>query len=118
MRAVRDRDTKSEFLVRKLLYADGFRFRLQARELPGRPDIVFRQRKRAIFVHGCFWHRHQGCHRTTTPKTRRDYWLSKFDDNVARDGKAITQLGEMNWRVLFIWECETKDLEAIRAQLL
>ena len=108
MAKVRGRDTKPELIVRRTLHALGYRFRLQARELPGRPDIVMRPRRKAIFVHGCFWHRHEGCRFTTTPKTRSEFWNAKFEANVARDNSAVEALVADGWRVLVIWECQTK----------
>lgn len=108
MRAVRSRDTKPEMAVRQALHALGFRFRLQRKDLPGRPDIVLPRHRLVIFVHGCFWHRHENCSRATSPKTREEFWRSKFEGNVARDRKAERALCSMGWKVLTVWECETK----------
>lgn len=117
MARVGQRDTKPEMVVRRILHALGYRFRLQAKELPGRPDIVFRPRKKAIFVHGCFWHRHVGCRRTTTPKTRKDFWEAKFSANLERDERVQEELRALGWSSLVIWECETVDTHALADRL-
>ena len=103
--------------MRKLLHRLGYRFRLHRRNLPGTPDICFPGRKKAIFVHGCFWHRHEGCRRTTTPRTRASFWEDKFQQNVVRDRANLNNLGELGWSVMVVWECETADLEALAARL-
>ena len=108
MGRVRSRDTKPEIQVRRLLHRMGFRYRLHVRGLPGTPDIVFASRRKAILVHGCFWHRHESCRKTTTPKTRQDFWNTKFKANQARDASKIAQLEEAGWLVLVIWECEAE----------
>jgi DNA mismatch endonuclease (patch repair protein) len=109
MAKVKGRDTKPELVVRKLCHSLGFRFRLHRRDLPGSPDIVFPARKAVIFVHGCFWHRHEGCRHTTTPRTRAMFWQAKFDATVARDERNQQQLQARGWRTLVVWECETHD---------
>ena len=109
MRRIRGRDTKPEVAVRRALFARGHRFRLQRRDLPGRPDIVMPGRLLAIFVHGCFWHRHAGCKNCTTPSTRAEFWQAKFDANVARDARVALELGVLDWRVETIWECTADD---------
>jgi DNA mismatch endonuclease (patch repair protein) len=106
MARVGSKNTKPEMLVRRALHRLGFRFRLHRRDLPGRPDIVLPKYKTAIFVHGCFWHRHPGCRRTTIPKTREAFWLSKFEANISRDRKATEALERDGWKVLVLWECE------------
>ena len=106
MARIRARDTRPELRVRSLLHRSGYRFRLHARDLPGRPDIVFRRRRKVIFVHGCFWHRHPGCPRATFPNTRMDYWRLKFENNCARDAAVQSALAEMGWTVLVVWECD------------
>ncbi|MEP9350215.1 very short patch repair endonuclease [Xanthobacter sp. KR7-225] len=108
MARVRGKDTKPELKVRRALHAAGLRFRLQARDLPGRPDIVFRSRRIAIFVHGCFWHRHRdpACKLTRAPKSRLNFWGPKFDANVARDERNQAALREQGWTVIVIWECD------------
>jgi DNA mismatch endonuclease Vsr len=116
MAAIRGRDTKPEIRLRRLLHALGYRFRLQQRDLPGRPDIVFPGRLKAIFVHGCFWHRH-GCRNSVLPKTRAEWWAEKLNRNVDRDRLAVLALEALGWSVLTIWECEIKD-EAIVSRSL
>lgn len=109
MRRIGPKDTKPEMTLRHLLHRLGYRYRLHAKELPGRPDIVFRPRKKVIFVHGCFWHRHQGCSHSTTPKTRMEFWQLKFSANQARDTRTQLELEALGWTYLVTWECETKD---------
>ncbi|MGK6320155.1 very short patch repair endonuclease [Sphingomonas sp. DT-204] len=109
MSRVRGKDTKPEMRVRLALYSAGLRYRLQARELAGRPDIVFRSARLAIFVHGCFWHRHPGCGHARMPKSRLDFWEAKLAGNVERDHRHEEQLRSAGWNVLTIWECETRD---------
>jgi len=109
MGRVRQKDTAPELSVRRILFSNGFRYRLHVRSLPGSPDIVLPRFKTAIFVHGCFWHRHAACRRTTTPKTRTEFWQAKFDANMARDSKNEALLKELGWRVIVVWECETTD---------
>ncbi len=110
MAAIHGRDTKPEMAVRRLLFSLGYRFRLQRRDLPGRPDIVLPKYRTAIFVNGCFWHRHEGCRFASMPATRREWWQAKFDSNVARDRRNYAALRELGWAVLVIWECEVKEL--------
>lgn len=105
MAAIGRRDTKPEIQVRKALHAAGFRFRLDVRDLPGSPDIVLPKWHTAIFVHGCFWHRHPDCARATTPSTRPDFWQRKFDANVKRDSRAENALLTQGWKVAVVWEC-------------
>ena len=118
MRKVRRRDTGPEMIVRRLLHHEGYRFRLHAGDLPGRPDIVFRGRRKVIFVHGCFWHRHEGCSRTTTPKTRREFWAEKFAANRKRDATAVSCLKQAGWEVAVVWECETEDGDGLKERLV
>jgi DNA mismatch endonuclease, patch repair protein len=117
MRRVRQAGTKPELWVRRLLHAMGFSYRLHRRDLPGRPDIVLPSRRAAIFVHGCFWHRHQGCSRATTPKTNTEYWLPKFADNAARDSRVVSALEAAGWRVRVVWQCETDRQEELADSL-
>lgn len=105
MASNRSRDTKPELLVRRYLHAQGYRFRLDVRKLPGSPDIVLARYHAAIFVHGCYWHRHEGCRFATIPKSNTEFWQEKFDRNVERDGRAKVDLLEMGWRVAVVWEC-------------
>lgn len=116
MQAVKTRDTGPELAVRRILFRLGYRYRLSAKELPGRPDIVFPGRKRAIFVHGCFWHGH-GCAKGHAPKSRLDYWAPKLQANRARDAAQLHELEKLGWSVLTIWQCETRDQEALAANL-
>ena len=118
MRKVRGRDTTPEMCVRRILHRAGYRYRLHARDLPGRPDIVFRRRRKVIFVHGCFWHRHDGCKRTTTPATRRAFWEDKFMANRKRDEAAVAALKRLGWDVVIVWECETTNAEKLRSRLV
>lgn len=109
MARVKGRDTRPEMVVRRALYAAGLRYRLQAKELPGRPDIVFRSARLAIFVHGCFWHQHADCKHARMPKTRLDFWQPKLASNVERDARKATHLEALGWKILTLWECETRD---------
>ena len=109
MASIRKVDTKPEMIVRRLAHALGFRFRLHRRDLPGTPDLAFPGRRRAIFVHGCFWHQH-GCGRGRgLPSVRTEYWGPKLRRNVERDAAAQTALGRLGWQVLVVWECECRD---------
>lgn len=105
MSGIKGENTKPELLVRKALFAAGFRFRLHRKDLPGSPDIVLAKRRIAIFVHGCFWHLHRDCSFSKIPATRTDFWKKKLEGNVYRDEQAISALQEMGWRVLIVWEC-------------
>lgn len=117
MALVGPKDTKPEMIVRRLLHRAGYRYVLHAPDLPGRPDLVFRPRRKAIFVHGCFWHRHSGCRRATTPKTRREFWLAKFAANVERDARIAMELEAAGWDAVVVWECETSNPAALRDRL-
>lgn len=108
MAGIRGKDTKPELIVRRALHSAGFRYRLHRADLPGSPDIVMPGRKLAIFVHGCFWHRHGGCKAATTPSTRPDFWARKFEANVERDRRSVKLLEDAGWNVHVVWECETK----------
>lgn len=109
MSRVKQADTAPEMRVRRILHRNGLRFRLHRRDLPGTPDIILPSRHTVIFVHGCFWHRHQGCSRASTPTTNAERWRLKFERNVARDGETCAALRELGWAVLTIWECELKN---------
>lgn len=117
MARVKGKNTKPELLVRKELHRLGYRFRLHRRDLPGRPDIVLPKYKTAIFVHGCFWHRHPGCSKASTPKTRVDFWQDKFTTNMARDRRNEDALRSDGWQVLVVWECETKRIDELATRL-
>jgi DNA mismatch endonuclease (patch repair protein) len=106
MSAIRSRNTKPERRVRSALHAEGYRFRIHAGWLPGRPDIVFTRRRVVIFVHGCFWHGHSGCKNYQVPKTRTEYWSEKIEKNVRRDASNSARLGQLGWTTAVVWECE------------
>jgi DNA mismatch endonuclease, patch repair protein len=108
MRRVKRKDTAPEMVVRSAVHRLGYRFRLHRKDLPGSPDLVFVARKAVIFVNGCFWHHHNGCRRASVPKTRARYWAARLDRNVNRDRRVTRQLRRLGWRVLVIWECETR----------
>jgi DNA mismatch endonuclease (patch repair protein) len=114
MSRVRGKNTAPEMLVRREVHRQGRRFRLHRRSLPGSPDLVFPARRQAIFVHGCFWHRHEGCRKCSTPKTRRAFWEAKFAANIARDSRNLAALKELGWRTAVVWECETTDSDRLR----
>jgi DNA mismatch endonuclease (patch repair protein) len=109
MSRIRARDTAPELAVRRTAHRMGFRFRLYRKDLPGRPDLAFIKRRLAIFVHGCFWHRHSGCSNATMPKTRTEFWRRKFQSNIERDARNRVELTKIGWRTSIIWECETED---------
>ena len=109
MAQVKGKNTGPEKRVRSLLHKNGFRFRLHRKDLPGAPDIVLPKRKIVIFVHGCFWHRHPGCKRASTPTSNVDYWNSKFTRNQTRDADNQARLTSLGWRVIIVWECELRD---------
>lgn len=117
MARIRGSDTKPEMVVRRAAHALGLRFRLRRRDLPGSPDLVFPSRRRALFVHGCYWHRHPGCRLAYSPKSNIDFWQAKFDRNVARDEQVLTALQAAGWRADVIWECETRRPETIPDRL-
>lgn len=117
MARVRQRDTKPEMVVRRLLFSRGWRYRLHARELPGTPDIVFPRLRAAIFVHGCFWHGHLGCGLATIPKTRTEFWNQKVESNRKRDAAAVKGLLTLGWSVLTVWQCETKNQQSLAEKL-
>ncbi|MHC6082990.1 very short patch repair endonuclease [Ralstonia solanacearum] len=117
MGRVRSRDTKPELLVRRLIYAMGYRYRLHAKDLPGKPDLVFRSRRKVVFVHGCFWHRHPGCAFARLPKSRMEFWLPKLEANRQRDIKNERALQEADWTTLIIWECELADLVKLKERI-
>lgn len=117
MSRIRGRNTKPELVVRRLAHALGYRFRLHRRDLPGAPDLVFPGRRKAIFVHGCFWHRHPGCRFAYNPKSNMAFWQKKFDGNVERDSRVLRELNEKGWDSLVIWECEIDDSEKLEDRL-
>lgn len=109
MSRIKGKDTKIEVMVRQYLFHYGFRFRKNDKRYPGKPDVILPKYKTAIFVHGCFWHRHEGCKLATTPKTRTEFWMEKFSKNVANDKKHYEELKKMGWNVIVIWECELEN---------
>lgn len=115
MAAIGSKNTKPELVVRKALHKAGVRFRLHDKRLPGTPDIVLRSRRVAILVQGCFWHRHLRCKYAYTPKTRTEWWAVKFRHNKKRDKLVQARLVEQGWKVVLVWECETKDAAALQA---
>ena len=118
MSRVRSKDTGPEMKVRRLLFSMGFRYRINVKTLPGKPDIVLKKWNTVIFVHGCFWHRHKGCKDTTTPKTKTEWWLEKFKKNVTNDQKKRQALEELDWKVLVVWECETNQNDELLKERL
>jgi DNA mismatch endonuclease (patch repair protein) len=118
MAGIRQKDTKPELIVRRIVRRLGFGYRTSNRELPGSPDLANRRRKWAMFVHGCFWHRHPGCRLTTTPKRNQEFWLAKFERNQQRDRQNEAELQALGFQVITVWECETRDPERLAARLL
>ncbi|GLK76210.1 very short patch repair endonuclease [Methylopila jiangsuensis] len=118
MRAVRARDTRPEMLVRRAAHGLGYRFRLQAKHLPGRPDLAFPSRKKVIFVHGCFWHGHDCARGARAPKTNAEYWRRKIARNMVRDAHALAALADLGWDALVLWECELKPPAALAERLV
>jgi DNA mismatch endonuclease (patch repair protein) len=117
MRANKGKNTIPELALRSMVHGMGYRFRVHVRGLPGTPDIVFRSRCKIIWLHGCYWHGHAGCRFATVPKTRVDYWIPKLARNRERDVQHANRLTEMGWQSMVVWECEMKDLEAVRRGL-
>ena len=109
MSAIKSKNTKPEIKVRKVLHSMGYRFRLHSKNLPGSPDIVLPKYKTVIFVHGCFWHRHQNCKYASTPKTRQEFWNKKFNENINRDKINQENLSSKGWKIIIVWECEIND---------
>lgn len=117
MSRIRQRDTRPELVVRRWLHAHRVRYRVNNRDLPGSPDVANRRKRWAVFVHGCYWHRHPGCRRTTTPRRNREFWLKKFEANEVRDRSVQRELEKMGYRVFVVWECETLVPSVIEARL-
>ena len=117
MAGIKGRDTKPELVVRRIAHKLGLRFRLHRKDLPGCPDLVFPRRRVVVFVHGCFWHRHEGCQYAYMPKSRIEFWTTKFAQNIARDRRDEEALRNLDWRVLVIWECATRDEDTVRRHL-
>lgn len=117
MGRIRGKDTKPELAVRRIAHRLGYRFRLHRSDLPGRPDLVFSGRRKVVFVHGCYWHRHPGCRYAYSPKSNVDFWTQKFENNQRRDNAALTQLRNGGWDPLIIWECESVNSDLVAARL-
>ena len=122
MSRIRGKDTKPEIVLRSLMHRAGFRYRLHDKRLPGKPDLVLPKYRTAIFVNGCYWHRHEGCPKATTPKTNAAFWTKKFEDTVERDARKESELIECGWRVITVWECMLEAdpiglVEGLRNQL-
>ncbi|WP_181299123.1 very short patch repair endonuclease [Pseudomonas sp. Q2-TVG4-2] len=117
MSLVKGKNTRPEMLVRRLVHGAGFRYRLHDAKLPGKPDLVFSRKRKVIFVHGCFWHRHGGCALARTPKSNKEFWLAKLDGNKARDEVNLRKLHDAGWETLVVWECELRKLDALERRL-
>lgn len=117
MSKVRSKNTNPELIVRQLIFGMGYRYRLHVASLPGKPDIVMSKRRKIIEVRGCFWHAHEGCKHATLPKTRTDFWATKIACNRERDKKNLDWLNESGWEVLIVWQCELKQLDALKSKL-
>jgi DNA mismatch endonuclease (patch repair protein) len=117
MSRIRGKDTRPEILVRSVLHHLGYRFRLNRKDVPGKPDIVLPKYRTAIYVHGCFWHRHEGCRFAYTPKSNLEFWSKKFARNVKRDTEVAAELNADGWEQITIWECELKDITVLEAKL-
>jgi DNA mismatch endonuclease (patch repair protein) len=113
MQAIRKKDTEPELAVRRIAYALGYRYRLHDSSLPGTPDLVFRRQKKVIFVHGCWWHRHDCSGGRKTPTSNTKYWAAKFRRNIERDANQLASLDSLGWRVLVVWECEIGNHESV-----
>ena len=118
MSRIRSKDTRPELAVRQALFALGYRYQLHRRDLPGKPDIVFATRKKALFVHGCFWHAHEGCKVANLPKSRTKFWQAKFQRNVERDKLNKRALRRMGWSSLTVWECEIKRPDRVLKRVI
>lgn len=117
MGRIRSRDTKPEMTIRRMVHAMGYRYRLVANDLPGKPDLVFRSRGKVLFVHGCFWHRHPKCALARLPKSRQEFWLPKLESNRRRDKKCEMALKDAGWEVMTIWECELNDIAMLQKRI-
>ena len=117
MSMIKGSNTKPELIVRRYLHSKGFRYTLNNKKLPGKPDIVLKNYSTAIFVHGCFWHRHAGCRYAYTPKSTIEFWQHKFDSNIRRDKQVTEQLKELQWSQLVLWECEIKNPETPKRRI-
>lgn len=118
MASIKSRDTKPEMLVRRYLHGRGFRYVLASRSLPGKPDLAFRRHNAVIFVHGCYWHGHQGCQFATMPATREEFWRTKISANAERDARVILELRKLGWRVAVVWECALRKRSELALRCL
>jgi DNA mismatch endonuclease Vsr len=118
MGRVHSKDTRPEMVVRRLVHSLGYRYRLHRKGLPGKPDMAFPGRKKVIFIHGCFWHRHEGCALARMPKSRVDFWNQKLEGNKARDQRNVQLLRDAGWGVLTVWECQLRDAAALQATIV
>ncbi len=118
MARVRSKNTRPEMIVRKLVFAAGYRYRLHVSKLPGSPDLVFASRKKVIFIHGCFWHLHENCRRARVPKSRVEFWSKKLKNNKERDQRVLEILTTSGWDVKVIWECELGEMEILKNNLI
>lgn len=118
MRHIKSKGTKPEMILRKFLHNHGYRYRLHVPGLPGKPDLVFPKLRKVIFVHGCFWHLHSRCREGRVPGSRRDYWEPKLRRNVQRDREHLTELRNLGWKTLVIWECEIKKIASLESRLM
>jgi DNA mismatch endonuclease, patch repair protein len=117
MRLIRSKNTAVEVQVRRMIHSMGYRYRLHSRNLPGKPDLVFSSKKSVIFIHGCFWHSHDGCKLARRPKSNQQYWDSKLESNKLRDFEALQSLDRIGWKSLVIWECELSNPDSIRTKV-
>jgi DNA mismatch endonuclease (patch repair protein) len=117
MAAIRGKDTAPEIRVRRAAHALGHRFRIHRADLPGSPDLVFSGRRKVLFVHGCYWHRHEGCRYATVPKSNTEFWSTKFEKNKARDERVMTELIGLGWDPFVVWECETRDATVLAERI-
>lgn len=118
MSRIRGSNTRPELAVRSLLHGMGYRFRLKSSSVPGKPDLVLPRYKVAVFVHGCFWHRHEGCRYATNPKTKNEFWQQKFESNIRRDKHVNELINEIGWHQMVIWECEIKHKENLKRKII
>lgn len=117
MSRIRSKDMTPEMIVRRIVHGMGYRYRLHRKDLPGKPDLVFPNRHKIVFVHGCFWHQHIGCKDGHQPKSNLGYWIPKLKRNIQRDKRAIEELTKMGWEVLVVWECETTSRDILSIKL-
>ena len=118
MSCVKSKNTRPELTVRRLVYGLGYRYRLHDTSLPGKPDLVFRSRRKVIFIHGCFWHGHADCPKARIPKTRQDFWKEKMGNNARRDEENERALDRLGWKHLIIWQCQIKNVETVKGQVV